>query len=731
MIKNEALDTILSDLKGGRLGKAISHLENYLYTFTQPQSTEQLDQIKNDYLLMTDYWQKGYQDPLRQQVYQQLLQRMYVLTTNIYIRYAIRQDAYLTGIYNLARSERTDWSAASLRSDMETFVSDVALLELEPEHTRAQKQQNLHSRHEQMMSALFDYIWTSRLWSESVTDAFRSMLLTPTIDSHDQQLLVSAITLSAIQFFDINKFRLLVTVCRETADEYVHQRALVGWVLSLRDDMLMLYPEISQLLQKVTDDDRYQNELTELQMQMVYCLQAESDKQKIEQEIMPNLLKNNDFKITRDGLVEVDEDPLDDVLRPELSEQRMEQLEASVRKMADMQQQGSDVYFGGFAQMKRFPFFSRVGNWFLPFYEQHTAVSSILSNVRGKKFLQQAIAKGPFCNSDKYSFIIGFSHTVSHLPSSIVGMLDRGEASLIGADYSGQPTDTPALIRRAYLQDIYRFVKVHPARSHFYDLIEGDGGSRFIFFANKALLHTSLSARCMEIVAFMMKHGAYEEAYAVISRMDEDKDNPQYYLLRATLLQHVHPTLMDQRLVRQLYARCLELAPDMERAMKGYARAAFNEGDYEEALNYYGRLRERHPDSRGYQLNEAVCLTNLNNSEAALKILFKLNYETPADDQVNRVLAWALTSARRYDEAQTIYDRLLSVEKPVADDLLNAAYCYWFSRQVGKAVRFFRRYAKQEGVTFVAIEEFRREANTLSRHGVEPIEVQLMTDLLE
>ena len=730
MVKNEALDTIISDTKAGRLGRAVAHLDNYLYTFTLPQAAEQLEQIKNDYLLMTDYWQQGYDDPQRQQVYDQLLRRVYVLVTNIYIRWAIRQNTYLTGIYNRARSNRSEWSAASLKSDMEAFVADAAMLELEPEHIRAQKQKELYSSHEQLMADLFDYIWTTRLWTDSVTQAFRDMLLSPVIDTNDQQLLVSAITLSALQFFGINKFRLLIDVYMESQDEHVRQRALVGWVLCLPDDMATLYPELTDLVDRVTAEERCCNELTELQMQMIYCMQAEIDKKKIESEIMPGLMKNNNFKITRDGVQEVDEDPLDDVLRPELSEQRMEQLEASVKKMADMQKQGSDIYFGGFAQMKRFPFFSRVANWFLPFYPQHTAVSGIIGRVRGSKFLEQMVTKGPFCNSDKYSFVIAFEQTVGKLPPQMLELMDRGEAMLVGAELGQHDFNTPAHLRRAYLQDIYRFIKVHPARSNFFNPLEGGGHSRFCFFANKLFSHTPLSRHSLEVVAFLMKRGADEEAFATIRSLDEQKDNPQYYLLYATLMQRSRQSYLDSTMARRLFARCLELVPDLERAWKGYARAAFNEGDYQEALKYYDKLSDNHPDNRGYQLNKAVCLTNLSDSEAALKILYKLNYEDSDDRQVDRVMAWALTGCRRYDEALKIYDRLLKEEPPVADDLLNAAYCHWFARQVGQAVRLFSRYAKQDGIKFDAQEEFRREAAMIARHGVESIEVRLMTDLL-
>ncbi|MBQ8711365.1 MAG: tetratricopeptide repeat protein [Prevotella sp.] len=731
MVNNEALNTMTGCILDGQLGKAIRQLDNYLYTFVHAPHREQLEQIKADYLLMTEYWQNGYEDPHREELYRQLLRRMYVLTTNIYIRYYIRNSSYVMGVYGRARNSRSDWSAAALRSDMESFVSDVAMLELEPEHKRAQKQQEVYGRHEQMMADLFDYIWTSRLWSDGVTAAFEEMLLSPTIDSNDQQLMVSAIMLSALNFFGFNKFRLLMSVYMKTADERVRQRALIGWVLCLRPDVGRLYPEVQDMVRQAAEDERCRNELTELQMQMEYCLQAERDTRKIQSEIMPDLLKNNNLRVTRNGLEEVEEDPMEDVLSPELSEQRMERLEASMQKMIDMQKQGSDIYFGGFSQMKRFPFFDRIGNWFVPFYPQHTAVNSILGRVRGKIFLQKMLTEGPFCDSDKYSFAIAYERTVSQLPETMLEMMDKGEATIVGTDLENSGFDTPAFYRRSYLQNIYRFFKVFPARGNFYNPIEEQGTLRFHFFANPLFRGTALESRFVEVVSFLMKHGAYEAAKATLENCSGDSRDAQFFLLNGTLLMRSHEQSCAGFTARESFARCLEMDADNERAWAGYARASFNEGDYEEAQAYYRKLLANHEDSHSYQLNVAVCLTNLNDYEEALKILYKLNYESPDNQQVNRVLAWALTGSHKYEQALKIYDGLLSVDKPEADDLLNVAYCNWFNRRVGQAVQLFRRYAKQDDIRFDAAKEFlEHEADMIAGHGVSRIEVQLMIDLL-
>ena len=731
MVHSDALRIILRCVIDGRLGVAISQLENYLYTFAQPQASAQLEEIKTDYELMADYWKKGYDDSQREQLYNQLLRRVYVLTMNQDIRYGIRNSNYISGIYNHVRSNRDSWSPSVLRRDMESFVSEVALLELEPEHTRQQHQREVYDRHQAMMLDLFDYIWTARLWTDSVTDAFGEMLVSPTIDRRDQQLMVSAVTLSLLNFFDINKFRLLMSVYRKSADENVRQRALIGWVLCLNTDAARLYHEMYDMVKQAVEDERCLNELAELQMQIIYCLRAESDTQKIEKELMPELLKNNNIRVTRNGIEEVAEDPMEDILQPELSEQRMEKIEETMLKMSDMQRQGADIYFGGFSQMKHFPFFARVGNWFVPFYLEHPAVSSILSRVRGRSFLSHLMTDGPFCDSDKYSFTIAYEQTVNLLPKYLLQLMDSREAMLLCGDSLGEEKNTPAYIRRFYLQNLYRFYRVFPSRSEFNNPLGTVGTSPFYFFANPLFQGTRLEKKFNQVVSFIMKHGIYEAASATLQNYREEIRDSQFYLLNGTLLMRTRQAENAGLSARESFARCLETDPDNERAWNGYARSLFSDGDYEQALIYYRKLIVSYQDNVGYQLNEAVCLTNLKKYEEALKILYRLNYDDPDNQNVNRVLAWALVGACKYEPALKIYGELISQETLQTDDLLNAAYCHWFSGAVAQAIELFRRYDGLSEGNFNAVKEFLgNEASMIREHGIDDIEVRLMIDAI-
>lgn len=698
MVKSNELTNIADEIRQQRLGKAVMLLENYLLTHQQHyNNVERMKNIKADYDLMADYWRRGYQDPERDNLCLQLLRRADVLCTNLQIHHSIRSSTFLHDVYQRARNRRNDWSVSAVQQDLENFVSELALLELEPPHTREEKKLALHQGHQLLTNDLFDYVFTSRCWNARLADAFLDMLLSPTIDSNDQQLVVSAVTLSALHFFDYYKFRLLADVYRQATDEHVRQRALVGWVLALDDGRQDLYPEMRQTIEQLTADERCRQELCELQQQLVFCKNAESDHEKIQSEIMPELLRNSRYRITRNGIEEKEEDPMADILHPEASEEAMEKMEQSFRRMMDMQKHGSDIYFGGFSQMKRFPFFRELGNWFVPFYLDHPAIAEATRRVRDNKFLLTMLREAPFCNSDKYSFTIAFEQVLQHLPDEMRGMMERGEASLNG-EMAGEDRQKPAYVRRLYLQDLYRFFRLHPQRSEFNNPFD-----RKPFLAQDLFRLTPMDGARGSVAAFFLRRRMTDEACDVTGM----------------------PLLSTWRYV-------VEQKPETEWPVLGYARALFAEKRYDEALEAYDRLLTMAPEKKNYLLNKAVCQLNTGRYQEALALLYQIDYTHPDDDNVGRVLAWALLCNGKYEQAANRYNQLLSAPEIVADDLLNYGYCLWFSGDIISAVGMFRQYVGQTNVSADEMEQemMGTEHALIAAHGITDNEILLMLDTL-
>ena len=723
MTKNRALDAVYEWLLKRNLSEALAAMESYVSSYSGAQDADRLYAIKADFQLMSDYWKRGFKDPQLPNLYDSLLRRLYVLYADADMSYQIKHSAYLSSIHARLTQASRDWTLQTLKEALEEFVTAGAMLALEPQHTRAEKKKELHRRHHQLITDWFDRLWLSAIWGEGQVSAMEEILLSPTIDVNDQLVLTSAVMLATLNHFDPAKFKVLLTVYRRATDMAVRQRALVGWVLSLHDDLLYtLYGEEKKSLDELLEDKAVCQELVQLQHQIILCINAEKDNQTIQREIMPDLMRNNGFRITRNGIEEVEDHSLDDILHPDEEERRMEQVEESFQRMQEMQKQGSDIYFGGFSQMKRFPFFQEISNWFVPFYIDHPGISEVSEKFQKNAFLQSLMKAGPFCHSDKYSFILAFNQVVNHIPKNLWEMMERGEASI--QEVMKEESRSAAYLRRTYLQDLYRFFRIYPYRGEFSNPFEKH---QYLFLAKKVFSRTHVEAYFNDVAAFLIKQKRFEEAGMVLENCGEARWDFRHYMMCGYLGQHVYYDFLGGKGALSCYQKALELEPGNEKALQGYARALFDEEHYQEALAAYDQLLALQPDKKSYLLNRAVCLTNLKRYADALKDLYRLNFESSEDMNVNRVLAWTLTCDEKYEQAEKIYAQLLT-DQTLPEDLLNYGYCLWLGGHVDEAADCFHRYLKETEQKKTYIIE--NELELLREKGITEPEMQMMLYIL-
>lgn len=731
MWKNSNLADIKEQLFSGRLGKALSMTESYLLAYPQQYDRGALLDLKNNLQFMTDYWRRGSADPKREELYQVLLRRLYSFVADVELQDRINHTSFLHSSFLRSATLRQELSESYIRQHLEEYVSSLAMLDLEPAQQKDAKKDQLCREHQLFVSTLFDYILTSFQWSDWQADMFQNVLLSLTVDTLDQQLILSAVMLSCMNTFDYNKFCTMVNVYRTTTDDALRQRALVGWVSCADSSMSSLYPELRSMIAEMCEDEQVCKELTELQMQIVFCQNAEEDRQTIQNEIMPNLMEAGNLRITREGIEEVEEDPMQDILHPDAAEQNMERMEQSMHRMMDMQKQGSDIYFAGFSQMKRFPFFSDVSNWFVPFYSDHPGISQTWNQSKGRRFLHLIMKMGAFCDSDKYSFVLAFEQVLSRLPQQMLQMVEQGEASPmpVGGQVSIDEQRQPAFVRRLYLQNLYRFFRLNVQRSEFVDPFEQN---RSLFFVNQLFHATALERHMVEIASFLMKRHLKDQARSVLANVGDAHRDARFHVLWGSLLmQSADPQSVLQ--AKDSYAKALTFEPDNRIALKGYARACFACSDYADALSVYRQLLAQDEENKSVMLNTSVCLTHLKEYEESLKLLFKLNYMYADDENVVRVLAWTLTVAGRFSQAVKYFDQLLSSEHVQAADFLNCGYCHWFSGDVTGAVSMFRQFlSAPDNDQFSMENEFlQTEHELILEHGISQTEILLMLDVLE
>lgn len=699
--------------------KAIQMIGGEISKGTLITDKEGLEDLQNDYCRMRDFMMQGYRDAQIESVYIDLLKRTYRLYANM----VIKTRHVRRGLHWDVRGTREDFPSqiSSVRDALEAFVQDIALSSLQAADRETGTPDSIYRTHQKTLEEFFGSILDSLLWTENTQRDMSSLILSPTIDTIDAQAIVSAVMLATMTVFDIHKWHTLVSVYLQTQDERVRQRALVGWVLSLPQGVLSEITEIKETIDHICEDPLCRHEIQELQMQLFYCCNTDADNAKIQRDILPTLIKNNNLRMTRTGIVE-QEDKLRDILHPEASEQEMEQLEQTFQRIKEMQEAGTDIYFGGFAQMKRFPFFYHLVNWFCPFYKEHPMIKDAISRIDGDHLAEIIESSGPFCDSDKYSFVLGLASILDKLPDNIREMLRAGAAT----GHLDRQCDTtqPAYIRRAYLQDLYRFFRLYPNKHDFPTPFGWD--DRAFFFLRPPFRAGTLSRERDEIAVSLYVRGHHEDVVRLYGAdIHPDSREATLALAQAYIKQGHYEE------ARILLDRILKTDPTDEHALRGMGRIHFAMGSFDRAGDTYEILTHSHPENTIYRLNEGISFVNAGRQEKGMAILYKLYYEHPSDHNVIRALAWGTLLGKRPADAERLYLKLAATDHVSATDHLNIGYARWFSRHVTEAVTAFREYLSHTGkrpAPYSILQDFSDDRLLLDAYGITYTEQIIMAD---
>lgn len=697
------------------------------------------EDVKNDYRLMQDAMMRGLRDDKIDEVYADIMRKVYGAGLDVFIEEKVKR--YSSFAYARVSAQQTEAHPDAVRTALEAYVQDMAMMAFEPENTRKAKMEKLTADHHAYMKQLFNALLVAPMWNDRRAADFADLLLSPTIDRDDALLLVSAVMLATMNVNDPYKWDMLAEVYVRATDKVLKMRALVGWVLSLPYDPRgpRLFPFVQERIKAMLADKTTLKQMLDMQMQMLFCCNADADNEEIQRNIMPTLIKNTNLQMTRLGIVEKEDDPMKDIMDPNAAERDMEEMERKYRKMMDMQKQGSDIYFGGFSKMKTFPFFNDLCNWFAPFNAAHPALGAARERLAGSTFLNNLMENGPFCDSDKYSFALAIAQIMDRMPDNVKEMLNSD--ATLGPTVSKEEQENPAYICRSYLQSLYRFFRLYRSKRDFLnpfildELEDNDGNA--LFMSYKLLACPEMEENAVALCGFLLKRKMMRELMSMAICF-KSSQNPR-------LVRFLALVPMTDGKWQEAYDLFASVSEDQhtEESLRGMAHCCMSLKRFGEAVAIYRRLLAMHPDSFSYQLNLAVCLMSsdafsscgdaascgdasscgdvasscgasscgdASSCEAAsslggkvearpnkvveegTKLLYKLDYEHPNNANVRRVLAWCTMLQGNFDKAIDIYMRLLSQPDAVSADRLNAAYAHWLSRDVARAVALLREY---------------------------------------
>lgn len=424
----------------------------------------------------------------------------------------IRSDQ---GVFKDLKKLGEEIDIKEVKSTLEKFVSREAMLFLNHDLSKEEQDQasaRLYQEWEECREKIFGRFVSSGHWTDEECAAVKDTILSPTVDSLTSQLLVSAITLSAATVFDMGKFTLLYDIYRQTDDDEVKVRALLGWLLvSMNSSYYEQQPDFRSFAEQLTEDCKNDQDLLAdiIKAQKMLAVTVFSEQKSIDytNDIMSSLSKRflGDLKNKVADLLDADEDMRnlfgideDEETSEEESpirsvdintdEDGVDNLNVDVDSplsMDEMMDKGIDILLPQFKMLRdQTDFFTHLYNWFMPFYLKNPHVTEALGFVDEKrKFCKAFCSTARSCPADAYSLANLIISHPNEIPENIVDCYDDPEDEGDGSEpadeeeivdeFFKEPGEHRAKrIRINYIRNLLRFSKFYKEKDELFTILD-------------------------------------------------------------------------------------------------------------------------------------------------------------------------------------------------------------------------------------------------------------------
>jgi len=701
---------ILTLIDQRELLMALKNIDKQLDTLNSYQLKEKRTEIGNIYRFMSDYLMQGINDPDQPEVYRKLILNLYDLADNIKSQLELKEEH---SCHCIQRNKYV-FSELSLKQCLD--VLHLYSEEFEPS-------EDLQKRYEQVNKQLFNVYWLNNYFDSEGEKDFLNIQIDAFVPNDTKLLLVSAMSLSLLEFFDENKFFVLMDTFSNSDNEKVRQRVLVSLVLALymHDNRVRMSPFLQKRLVLFFDDEDILKNVKDIVLQLLMSKQTEAVTRKMNEEILPKLrvmTERMSDKIDLQTLKEQIEDK-----NPEWLNTYSNDIVKKLDEYTQMQMEGTDVYMATFSSLKVFPFFDEISNWFLPFSMKNTEVSSVY--IKEDRSLFDILIGGSFfCDSDMYSMSIFINSVPESQRKETLNMFRSQSDDLSEMKDMMKEKDKLEKVSNysnLYIQDLYRFFNLFKYKEEFKNIFAGkfDFSSLWIFEAlDKSKELENLQAE------FYFAKALYKEALEYFRRRF-DKGG------EIGLLQKI--------------AYSEQMLGNFDKAIDYYKRSELLNGEsvwlyqkmaycfrmisnYEEAYNYYELICRMQPDNLKNKMNLGHCCLELGNYDEALKYFYEVSYTDEKHFGALKGIAWTHFLQGKFDQAMQEYQVLPEGEmSPV--DITNMGHIEWCNKKRQNAVAYYKKAAGADALDAV-INEIEKDKEILLSLGISKDEYCIMLDYL-
>lgn len=702
-----------SVLERRRLLEALEMLSNVSASAGEWRINDRVASMRQSYTYLLKYFAEGLADPGRDALYMSLVSEA-TAVRDMLVRSLSMTDTP-TLYYNTVRSlsMRKDETFASLYAAYLKSLDAISPFKAIENGTEATRE--LRRRSELIETDIFNRLWTVYPLTADDAAAISAMLDDDAISDEAKALFVSGITVGLLEFFDERRFDLLLDAYKYKSTS-VSSRAMTGYVIAMvKYDKAVFSDSFDKHLAAVRELPGWYENLAITVKELVNTADTERIAARLRDEIMPQIKKMSENISERLDEMALDADGMSPEDNPDLSELLSDsRMRDTLKEFGEMQEQGSDVFLATFANLKQFPFFNDVANWFMPYRTGLTVVSD--NDISSDATFAALIDRAPYiCDGDKYSMILSVSMMPSAQREMMMKQFDmhsRQFSESLGVMASLPPAQRK-VVTNNYILSIYRFYKLFRRKGEFYnpfaDVVDVLDNPRLAEdFSNTDELES--------LAALYIRLQCYDKAIRYLSLVDETADPSAS---RSRQLGYAYERLGLYDRAALAYEQSDLLDGSNRWTLRRYIYVLRCLGQYGRALAVCERLEKLDPQSFELAMTQGTLYAMIKDYDKAVNSFLKAEFIDESSLKPARALAGLYFIMRRHDLSRRYYDRLFASEA-TPEDCLGRAHLAWAENDIAWAVEGYKRYCSlaPDGINDL-VRRLDKDSGRLAEAGVD------------
>lgn len=648
---------------------------------------EELNRLTTSYGYMLQYLSQGVLDPQRDNILSQILVDAYTLTDKTVISLAASQS---THIFYQREQQYKNVKLQNLVEEYIVAQNKIQLLSsVDEANLDNDASTSLMRQCEALESDIFNKLWSSFPLNKDEEESVKALFANEQLPSHLKSLVLSALMLGLSKFFDAPKLILLLDSYCKLNDTELKLRAIINAVIIiyLYRNRINAYKDVLTALKSLEIQSDFEGDMQLIFTRLIHSRNTDNISRKLKDDIMPELQKLspdlfNKIKGKTPGTIDISD--------IEENPHWQEWLDKSgiTRKLEEyneLQLQGGDVFISTFAKLKSYPFFNTLSNWFLPYHDKCTAVTSAFG---GKKHPLTGLFKVMpiLCDSDKYSMLLSIAAAPESQRNMMFQQFEAQREQL--QELQNEEVQSVMKMRdnivNRYIQDLYRFFKLYSRRREFKSIFDSDINLTEVECLKPYITHTpTLSV----IAEFYFKNGFYDDAIKFYRLMVSNHDaDPHVY----QKIGYSFQSLGKWREALRNYSR-YELVDNSDVwNTKQMAQCYRSLHDHAKAIEYYSKALDISPQSVNLCLSLGHCFLDKGEYDKALQQYYKADFMPKAKHRAWRPIAWCSLLTGKHEQAVNYYKKIIREDTATSQDYLNYGHVFQVMGNIAEAIAQYR-----------------------------------------